>query len=255
MKLMTYNILDGAVDTLSQVIEIVKSESPDYLTLNEANTFAKDDNKILKQFAQETNFPYFDIALSGQLDYHVAVFSKYPFKKVHKLQPLARACLIAFIDTGLGELSIASLHLTPFSEDLRDGEIDMIVNFQKEYANRVLTGDMNSLSKSDGYNENMIKDFNKTQLRKFTTDGKIRFDAIDKILSTGYFDSAVKLRKNKEYTVPTAANIDPAHSHMRLDYLFVSQPLLDHMDSYRVVKNKLTDKASDHYPIVVELLK
>src|SRR3989338_2335619 len=98
MKLMTYNILDGASETLSEIIEIVKKESPDYLTLNEANTFARDDSKILKEFAISTGFKFFDIALSGKHDYHVAVFSKYPFKGVHKLQPLARACLIALIE-------------------------------------------------------------------------------------------------------------------------------------------------------------
>src|SRR3989338_3820292 len=138
MKLMTYNILDGAVTTLSEVAEIVKIESPDYLTLNEANTLAANDNKILKNFARETNFPYFDIALSGEYDYHVAAFSKYPFKKVHTLQPLARACLITFIDTDFCELSITSLHLTPYSEDLRHPEIDLIMNFQKQYDNRIL---------------------------------------------------------------------------------------------------------------------
>ncbi len=78
---MTYNIFNGAVDKLSQIIEIVNSESPDYLTLNEANTFANNDNEILKKFAQATNLPHFDLALSGERDYHVAVFSKYPLKK------------------------------------------------------------------------------------------------------------------------------------------------------------------------------
>ena len=52
---MTYNILDGASETLSEIIEIVKKESPDYLTLNEANTFARDDSKILKEFARQKN--------------------------------------------------------------------------------------------------------------------------------------------------------------------------------------------------------
>jgi len=250
---MTYNILDGAVNTLPRIIEVIKKESPDYLTLNEANTFASDDNKILKEFAKEANFPYFDIALSGEYDYHVAVFSKYKFKSVNKLQPLARACSITLIASPFGELSIASLHLTPYSEDLRHPEIDLILDFQKQYPNKILMGDMNSLSKNDGYNKNIITDFNEVQVKKFTSDGKLRFDAIDKILITGYQDSAVLLGKNKDTTVPTSSNRDSAHAQMRLDYIFLSSSLSTHLSSYNVIKNELTNRSSDHYPVVVEI--
>lgn len=250
---MTYNILDGAPKTLAEIIEIVKKEAPDYLTLNEANTFAKDDNKILKEFASATGFPFFDIALSGEYDYHVAVFSKYPFKETFRLQPLARACFIALIDSPLGTLSIASLHLTPYSEDLRDPEIDLIADFQKKYENRILMGDMNSLSRDDQYDPIIISNFNEILIKKFTTDGKLRFDAIDKILSVGYFDSAVQLGKNKENTVPTPASLDSAHAKTRLDYIFLSESLIPRLKNYSVIKNILTEKASDHYPVTIEL--
>lgn len=76
MKLMSYNILNGGVDRLSLIIDAIKQEKPDYLTINEANTFAKDNNKILKAFAQQIGLPYYDIALSGEYDYPVAIFSK-----------------------------------------------------------------------------------------------------------------------------------------------------------------------------------
>jgi exodeoxyribonuclease III len=254
MKLMAYNIFNGAVNKLPQIIEIVNAESPDYLTLNEANTFANNGNEILKRFAQATNFSYFDLDLSGKRDYHVAIFSKYPLKTVQKLQPLDRACLVAVIDTEFGKLSIASLHLTPFTEDLRHDEINLVVDLQKQYPNKILLGDMNSLSRIDNYDENMIKEFNGIQLKKFTKEGNMRYDAIDKILSTGYYDVAVEVNKNEKYTVPTKSNLDAAHSQLRLDYIFVSKPLLDHLSFYDVIKNDLTDGASDHYPIVAELV-
>lgn len=254
MKLMTYNILDGGAERLNLIIQVVKNEVPDYLTLNEANGFEKDNSQILKKFANAISTPYFDIALSGEYDYHVAVFSKYPLKKVHKLKPLMRACLIAQVESPLGPISIASLHLTPYSEDLRDGEIDHILDFQKEYENRVLMGDMNSLSIHDEYNPEMVKDFTKGQLEKYTTNGVLRFNAIGKIESAGYFDSALKLGKNKENTVPTVSNKDTHHARMRLDYLFLSKSLAHHLRKYAVIKNDLTEQASDHYPVVVELI-
>jgi exodeoxyribonuclease III len=253
MKLMTYNILNGGQERLPLIIEIIKKESPDYLTINEANTFTKDDNKILKLIAKECSFPYFDIALSGEFDYHVAIFSKYKLKNIIKLQPLMRACLISIVETPLGEISIASLHLTPYYEDLRLPEINIIVDYQKKYENRILMGDMNSLSKYDGYAPEMIKTFNEMQMKKFTTDGKFRFDAIDKIMSNGYLDSAIEMKKNKISTAPTSINEYSAHSNMRLDYIFISKNLFNRLNSYSAVKNKLTEKASDHYPIFIEL--
>jgi len=48
-------------------------------------------------------------------------------------------------------------------------------------------------------------------------------------------------------------NRDPYHAELRLDYIFVSDSLRENVASYSVVKNALTDKASDHYPIVVSL--
>ncbi|NTU46500.1 hypothetical protein HGA88_02645 [Candidatus Roizmanbacteria bacterium] len=253
MKFISYNIRDGAVDTFNQIIEIVQKESPDYLSLNEANTFAADDQKLLKQFAERTGFPYFSIALSGEDDYHVASFSKHPFKKVYEVHPLDRACIVGEIDSTYGPISIASFHLTPYSEDQRLPEIQRILEAQNGYEHKILMGDMNSLSRRDGYRDEMIEHFNEMQVKKFTTNGALRFDVLQTIENAGYVDSAVELDKNMIFTVPTPANIDTTHAQMRLDYIFVSTSLAPHLTSYSVIKDELTHIASDHYPVKIEL--
>ena len=146
-----------------------------------------------------------------------------------------------------------TLHLTPYTEDLRLLEIDLITGEQKQFVNKILMGDMNSLSPKDGYDEKMISGFNEMQLKKFTTEGKLRFDTINKIMSYGYIDTAFILKKQKEYTAPTSINEYQAHSNMRLDYIFISESLKNKLANYSVVKNLLTEKASDHYPVVIEL--
>jgi exodeoxyribonuclease-3 len=164
-----------------------------------------------------------------------------------------RACVAAVVETEIGEVSIAGFHLTPYTENLRHPEIDLILKHQSQFKNNVLMGDMNSLSPDDNYDPSVIKDFNDMQAKKFTTDGKLRFDVIGKILSAGYTDSAVKLGKNKESTAPTSINEYGAHSNMRLDYVFLSESLVPYLRDYKVIKTDLTNKASDHYPVVVEL--
>ena len=38
-----------------------------------------------------------------------------------------------------------------------------------------------------------------------------------------------------------------------VDYIFVSDFLKNKVKNYAVIKNKMTEKASDHYPVVIEL--
>ena len=250
---MTYNLLNGAPETLDQVVSVVNFVNPDFLTINEANTFAADNEKILKDFAERTGFKNFKLALSGEGDYHVAAFSKTPFKMVAEIKPLMRAGILSVIDSDFGELSIVSTHLTPYTEDLRLPEIDLIMNAQNKYKNKILTGDMNSLAQYDNYDPGIINGFNEMQTKKFTTNGKFRFDAVKTILSGDYLDSGYELKKNNVFTAPTDINEYGAHSNMRLDYIFVSRSLRNNLKNYEVIKNDLTKNASDHFPVTIEL--
>ncbi len=253
MKLITYNISNGGEDRFDSVIEIVSDENPDFLIINEANGFERNDNQKLKEFSEKIKLPYFQLSLSGEYDYHTAVFSKYPFKEIEGLKPLRNAGIIAVIETELGEIAIVGVHLTPDTEDLRLKEIGLIVGRQKKYQNKILMGDMNSLSATDDYNQGIIKEFDEAQLNKFTTNGKFRFDVINKIISIGYMDTAVIFGKQKESTVPTKINKDEAHLiSMRVDYAFISDSLKNKVKNYSVIKNNLTEKSSDHYPVVIE---
>lgn len=114
-------------------------------------------------------------------------------------------------------------------------------------------GDMNSLARSDGYDDSIISGFNEMQIKKFTENGKLCFDVTDLISENGFADPAVELKLNKVHTAPTSINEKSAHSDMRLDYIYVSQPLKPRILSYRVIKNEVTEAASDHYPVVLEL--
>lgn len=250
---MTYNILNGGEGDFDAVIQTVKNESPDFLTINEANGFDANDSQKLKDFSEKTSLPYYHLALSGEYDYHVAVFSKKPFKELKEIKPLMRAAISVLIETDFGELSIIGTHLTPYTEDLRLPEVDLIAGEQKQFKNRILIGDMNSLSPTDGYKEEIIKGFNEMQMKKYTTDGKLRFYVVSRIKSLGYIDTAIIFNKEKESTAPTSLNEYQAHSDMRLDYIFVSESLKDKVANYSVIKNSLTDRASDHYPVTVEL--
>ncbi len=248
---MTYNIYEGGKGRLPNIIKVIIAEAPDFLTINEANLFSS--QKKLKEFSQAIRMPYCQISFSGEEDYHVAVFSKQQFMKGDNIEPLKRAGVMAVLSTGFGDVSFVGTHLVPDTERKRLPELDLIFSQQSRYQHKVLMGDMNSLSLHDGYKADRIKKFNKIQIRKFTENGKLCYNAVKKIEAASYRDTAVLLKKNHIYTAPTSIVEDKAHSDMRLDYIFVSPSLVGYIKSYEVVKNNVTEKASDHYPVTVTL--
>ena len=54
-------------------------------------------------------------------------------------------------------------------------------------------------------------------------------------------------------TVPTDCNADENHAFKaRLDYVFVTANLVPYIVSASVIKDVLTNKASDHFPLTVD---
>ena len=141
---MTYNLFNGAIDSLNDAIAVIKSANPDILTINEANEFNKKNKKILGYFADQTNLPYYHIELCGDGDdYHVAVLSKFPFTSVTSIHPMSRAAILAIINTPLGEVAIIGTHLSPFDEGTRLSEIKLILDKLVPYNQSVIMGDLN----------------------------------------------------------------------------------------------------------------
>ena len=159
----------------------------------------------------------------------------------------------AEIDSGFGPISIVGAHLNPGTEEVRVAEIETIIGAQKTCENKIIAGDLNALSRKDGYSPTLIASFNEKQKEKFTLNGSPRYEAIDKILAAGYKDAAVVFNQNLFTTVPTPSNKDGAHASLRLDYFFMSESLVAHLVEYKVLKNEITDNASDHYPVVMAL--
>ena len=250
---MTYNILDGGDERLKMIAEIIKNENPDFVTINEANGFDLNNQGKLKELSELTGLLNYHLALSGEYDYHVAILSKYAFKSVKEVHPLTRAGIISVFDTNIGELAIVSTHLSPTSENSRITEINLILKRVQTYQNKVIMGDLNSLSSKDGYSKNIVNKFNTSQIKKFTNGGELQFEVTNIIAKSNFIDSCIVFGQQQNTTVPTSSNQDQSHSKMRLDYIFVSESLKNNLSSYKVVKNELTEKASDHYPIIVEL--
>lgn len=254
MRIMTYNLLNGAEGQFDDVIKVINTQNPDFLTINEANGFDLENNKSLVSLSRQTSLPFFYLAKCGDGDgYHIAILSKHELLNVEEIDSFARAAIVSQLSIDGKMLTILSTHLSPYTEEKRMREADLIVRRLSKADDYILMGDLNSLSQYDNYDNSMAGGFNDMQTRKFTSDNKLLFEVMRLFEDSGLIDTAVIKSSNNVSTAPTSLNEFQAHSNMRLDYILVSPSLEDKVRSYSVIKNRLTSNASDHYPVVADL--
>jgi exodeoxyribonuclease-3 len=68
--------------------------------------------------------------------------------------------------------------------------------------------------------------------------------------AAGWVDIGHKLRGADVPTVPTASFTGTEFAVMRCDYTMATQALARHATCYEVIRNPITDMASDHYPVL-----
>jgi len=264
MKILTYNILYGGEDKdksrIHLIEQVIRDISPTVLTIQEAELFDKDNYAKLKHFKSNINLPYWAYSKGyfrkNGRRFDVATFSVIPLQKITDFNETIRnGGLNVVVDSEFGKISICNTHLTPHTEDERLVELDKMIESQLPYDNKIILGDLNSLARVDNYSKDEFDAFNSSQIKKFLKDGEPRYDVTDRLLNSGYIDVAYNL-SCLEVTVPTASNVDVAHEcPLRLDYVFVSQSLLNNVSAIKVEKTDYSDKASDHYPVVLYLEK
>ena len=250
MKIMTFNIWEGGIDNLGSrtdyIVDVIKEANPDFLALQEANNFDKDSNALLKKISKDIALPYYALS-PGALQkngkrYHVVILSRYPLREEHRFSDFIFNCaaLSVVIDSPLGELSICNLHLHAYSESKRLNELKVILKYQSQYKNHMLLGDFNSLSHKDEYDTKTLEVEN-------------RFDVTD-ILNNNYTDVASDLELLSKSTFPTPINKDTSFTKpIRIDYIFLTPSLTAHIKNPTVIKTAISEKASDHYPVILTL--
>lgn len=250
MKVVSYNCYEGAQDTHDILLGAIEDLKPDILQLQEIN-----------EWGEGSPSPFQLLTENG--DFETAVFGDSNTR--FKLGTLARrtslgsevlaegfwhSTIHAELPFRDSTLHVWNVHLNPQLEDNRLPEIDSILQKIDLESYALITGDFNSLAESDGYDEqDLLAQFNEQGLKKFG-ETALRYDVIKRLTDTGLVD--VGARYSWQHTVPTPANKDMAHAaQLRLDYAFATPKLAALVSGYRVVKNELTDHASDHYPIEI----
>lgn len=250
MKVVSYNCYEGAQDTRDILLGSIADLHPDILQLQEINEWGEGDPSPFQLLAKKerfetavfgdsnTRFKLGTLARRASLGYevltkgfwHSAIHTELPFRD--------------------SVLHMWNVHLNPQLEDDRLPEVESILRQIDPKSYALITGDFNSLAESDSYDEqDLLARFNAQGIKKFG-ETALHFDVIKRLTDAGLVD--IGAQYSWQNTVPTPANEDAAHAtQLRLDYAFATPKLAALISDYRVVKNALTDRASDHYPIEI----
>ncbi len=255
MKIASYNIYEGAWESLPELEEFVRQEDPDVLCLQEANGWLKGPDNQLDRFAKATGLTH--TAAGSNSRFTIATLSRLPFvnAQVHQ-EGFHHGAIQTTIDTPGGTIDLWNTHLYPFNEDGRIREAEYMAHRIPMDGQALIVGDLNSLSRTDNYADDFARRYHaKTKggsKEKFGTTHN-RYEVTDTLEHSGFIDLAARLGAPTN-TVPTPVNKDEAHAdELRLDYMFATRKLAERALGITVPKTALTGRISDHYPQVLTL--
>ncbi|MEU8240507.1 endonuclease/exonuclease/phosphatase family protein [Actinoplanes missouriensis] len=251
LRFLTWNIRLGGGDRLPAIIEVVKAERPDILAVQELRDFDGYGGRKLAAFAEATGMTaHLSRSVFGQ---PVAVLVRPPLRITRRSSVrwrLHHAAAAVTVPTAAGPLTVVSTHLNPFSPYRRMREARWLAARHATGSGLTLiAGDMNGLAPSEDHSAALAELPPRYHPRHVSPSGEPDTRAVAAFLEAGFTD----LGRTAGTTVPTTGLGGTEFGPMRLDYVLVSPRLASRAGTPQVIRTELTDHASDHYPVRVDL--
>lgn len=261
MKIMSYNTLFGGFDghdggRFDAQMKLINEVQPDILLAQELKGFTENGMNRLFKMEERINMRGF-IAPALHTGQNTGVFIKPTLKPVSveiDSEHFHHAVVIATltIPDSAKPLTIISAHLCPFGSHVRLREAAYLINHADDNAFTLVAGDFNSVSSYDPYPVGLDELPSRFKARYVMPEGAVDKSVLRTLYQSGFVDIAYKLGGHSDPTVPTAGFKGAEFVPFRSDYILATKALAESAMSYSVIKNAVTDMASDHYPILAE---
>jgi exodeoxyribonuclease-3 len=243
-RLMTYNIMHGGVGRIDAIANVINSCSPDFVFLQEATVPAN-----VERLCELT-------AMGEWRAFHrqsLAFLSRKPVAFSQWIRPrISRHAFIEVVPNGeavrLFGVHLSAVHAA-WTEQRRVWELRALLRSvgRHQQGFHVLAGDFNTLAPGATLDWRTLP----LRLRPFVwlSGGRIRWRTIQTVLDARYVDTYRRLHpQDPGLTLPTS------QPQIRLDYVFVPEPYVDRVRDCCVVRHADGVKASDHFPVVADLV-
>lgn len=243
-RLLTYNILRGGRGRSQAIATVINDCEPDLVLLQEAT-----DPATLERIGKATGMAEWRSYPQQSLGF----LSRTPVALSKWTRP--RISRHAFIEVVPGgeEVRLFGVHLSAvhaaWTEARRVMELRALLRSVAEHQHgfHVLCGDFNTVAPDDPLD--MMRLPLRLQPLVWLSGGRIRWRTVRTVLDAGYVD-AFRLKHGSE-PGPTLPTTNP---HIRLDYVFVPRAFAYRVAACDVVRHPDAVRASDHFPVVADLL-
>ena len=263
LKVLTYNTLFAGLDGLDDrraraQIGLINDLYPDVFLMQEAKGFDSNGSAWLYLLEERIGMRGF-LAIAPHTGQHTAIFVRQPFRTVNFVADgvhfhHALATLKVALPGGSDHdplFTFMSAHLCPNGATARQREAAYLAVQADPKSFTLLTGDFNSASPHDpepeGFNELAAHHRSRYIASDLHTADR---SVLAHLETAGWVDIGHALGESNVPTVPTAGFAETEFAVMRCDYMLASQALAQYATSYQVIRNSVTDMASDHYPVL-----
>ncbi len=254
LKILEYNILNGFHSEKEPhqyqpkrqklVQKIVKKENPDIIAITEASFAHSSRHNILQDYAALFNYPHVFIGKHGEKS-GTAILSRLPFTpRDYALKNFA--FVRVQFEMGL-LLDIVHPHPSVLGIEKAKFIRGVIRDMKAPY---VLTGDFNALSPQDTYDKaRLLKGFSRFEKERAqpVVEDFLKAEMVNEVIQAGLIDTLLEKKKDWSYTIPTDMLSKDKDSGIRIDFIFCSKDMK--VIDAGIIKNKDTERASDHYPV------
>lgn len=259
LKIISYNVynyFETEAARKARFVTWAKAQQADVIAYQELVNISGEE---LKALGKSIDHPY--TALAKEKGYSVGISSKYPITDVKRV---IEGMHHGFMAVKIEDLNFVVVHLSPFKHEKRREEVGLITDSLQRWAitkKVLIMGDMNSLAASDSMSYNrhdrltpMLKSDSSSHLSN-ASNGKLDYEVPAFLIQKGFIDTWSMKTKGFNFSYPTLVfGPVPEASKERIDYIFISPDLQKNATKPIIVKDAMTDKLSDHYPISILLV-
>lgn len=256
LRVMTYNMLHAPGDRLQPLVEVVQGIQPDVLACQEINTFDG-----LMDLARELKMMPVWGPANTQEDYtgdvskpyeHVALLTRYPVleMRVHKgdVEAMFRSVLEVRVQVpNWQEITFFVVHFRalrhPEKRHLKIREAGAFVGMVAQARGPVVAlGDFNAWAPGEGGFTAPIENLPEDHV--FGLQGGV----IGAIQASGLIDTYRHVNPSSDGPVSTLLHAE----NSRVDFIWASPDLKEHIAGSNIIDNPLVKLASDHRPVVTD---
>lgn len=262
IRVITYNIWNGFdwgkdKEREALFVEYITNEAPEVLAMQELCGFTQEK---LSELAKKWGHNY--AVIHKENGYPVGVTSKKPITvKGKKTEGYGHGML--HVET-YGYNMIVT-HLNPFDYRQRLSEANKIINYMTEKKlteNTIVMGDLNAHSPADAaFLEAHSSEITKEKKAVNLSNGRFDYAVISRFLSYPLIDICQKyVAESQRETCPTLIFWQKNRSitsrkTQRIDFILVTTDLENTVYNAFIPNRGVTDYLSDHYPVIMDLVK